>query len=48
MARRLGRSIGGRLARRMVRMERVLVRTAMVPVVVLADRRIARSLKRTA
>jgi hypothetical protein len=32
----------------MVRIERALVRTAMVPVVVFADRRIAKSLKRTA
>ena len=37
-----------RIARRLVRIERVFVRAALAPVVIVADRRITKSLKRTA
>lgn len=40
--------IGRRLTRRIVRVERALVQFAMVPIVIIADRRIAKSVRRTA
>lgn len=48
MAAKTGRRKGRGFARRLVRVERFVVQSLMVPVVVIADRRIARALKRTA
>ncbi|MCA1831870.1 MAG: hypothetical protein ABR548_04315 [Actinomycetota bacterium] len=46
MARRTKGRFGRGLSRRLVRVERFMVQTMMVPVVAVADRRIARALKR--
>jgi len=48
MAGRIGRGLRARVSRRLVRAERWLIRTAMVPVIAVADRRISKSLARNA
>jgi hypothetical protein len=48
MARRARKRVAGAIGRRLVRIERVLVQTAMVPIIAVADRRITRSIGRQA